>query len=69
MVLGSTGCSFPLGTVAANKCSCSDQQQQQMGTCYYAKANSFPLDCTVRYHEPERNVNCLDVGSQEDLGR
>ena len=26
--------SFPLGTVAANKYSCGDQQQHQMGACY-----------------------------------
>ena len=30
MVLAPSGCSFPLDTVAANKCSCGDQQQQQM---------------------------------------
>ena len=41
MVLGSSSCSFPLGTLAANKCSCGDQQQQQMGACYYAK-QMFP---------------------------
>ena len=37
MVLGSSGCSFPLGILAANKCRCGNQQQQQMGACYYTK--------------------------------
>ena len=37
MMLGSSCCSFPLRTVAANKCSCGDQQQQQMGAFYYTK--------------------------------
>ena len=40
-----------------------------MGTCYYTKANSFPVYCMVRCHEPEKNVNRLDVGSPEDPGR
>ena len=58
MVLTPSGCSFPLGTVAANKCSCGDQQQQQMGEVIRI-SQFFPIACTVKYYELDKNVNRL----------
>ena len=57
-----------LGTLAANKCSCGDQQQHKWE--HVIRLNQcFPIACTMRYHEPDKNVNRLAVGTSEDLGR
>ena len=71
MVLGSSGCSFPLGTLAAKKYSChllltSSNNKWE----HVIRLNQFfPIACTMRYHEPDKNVNRLAVGTSEDLGR
>ena len=47
---------------------CGDQQQQ-MGAYIIRLNQFFPIACTVRCHEPDKNVNRLAVGSSEGLGR
>ena len=67
MVLRSLGCSLPLGAVQRIYVVVVTSSNKWEHVIRLKKI--FSVACTVRCHEPDKNVNRLAVGSSEDLGR
>ena len=69
MVLGSSDCSFHFGTVAYRINVVVVTSSNNKWEHVIRLNNVLPIACTMRCHEPDKNVNRLAVGSSEDLGR